>query len=297
MTPVSSVFWGNGNVSAVGFNITCGCILWSHAVGDEFGTYNVTLEPTSEFIYIDAPGPDIVGLHNPGARGDTLQTVSDSIIGYTTNKLLDSNQGTGFPVLPRKGDNSTVYNFQLFRCSRVLVQQYATLDTETGKIIPSSLHPNLQKNHSSWHLYNSSSDNDNSGTLIGGDSGEFIVETGDLFLMSQLGLTPVDQTMSNQTGTNRTLYLHDVENSLGSLLASVLWIAGHIHPSQLRVNFEASQNDSTLLGGDNEIAVIYEPGESPVLGTGTVIVNQVNLAARLNVTPGANTKALESQVP
>jgi hypothetical protein len=124
-------------------------------------------------------GPDIVGLHNPGARGDTLQTVSDSIIGYTTNKLLDSNQGTGFPVLPRKGDNSTVYNFQLFRCSRVLVQQYATLDTETGKIIPSSLHPNLQKNHSSWHLYNSSSDNDNSGTLIGGDSVGCITSTRD----------------------------------------------------------------------------------------------------------------------
>jgi hypothetical protein len=130
--------------------------------------------------------------------------------------------------------------------------------------------------------------------------------------MSQLGLTPVDQTMSNQTGTNRTLYLHDIENALGSLLASVLWIgkihmlfymladvlsARHIHPSQLRMNFEASQNDSTLLGGDNEIAVIYESGESPVLGTGTVIVNQVNLAARLNVTLGANTKALESQVP
>ncbi|KAJ6476983.1 hypothetical protein C8R45DRAFT_1216775 [Mycena sanguinolenta] len=288
---------GMANVSAVGFNITCGYIPWSNAVGDEFGTYTVTLEPTSEFIYIDAPGPDIVGLHNPTARGDTLQTVSDSIVGYTTNKLLDSNQGTGFPVLPRKGDNSTIYNFQLFRCSRSLVNQSGTLDTETGKIIPSSLHPNLQKNYSSWHLYNSSSENDNLGTLVDGDSwatilgtlpstglfwGEFNVGVGDLFLMSQLGLTPVDQTMSNQTGTNRTLYLHDIENALGSLLASVLWIAGHIHPSQLMMNFEASQNATIWLSGD-DVVVTYEPGENPVLITGTVVVNQVNLAARLNL--------------
>ncbi|KAJ6488764.1 hypothetical protein C8R45DRAFT_1142866 [Mycena sanguinolenta] len=291
---------GTANVSAVGFNITCGYIPWYNAVGDEFGTYNVTLEPTSEFIYIDAPGPDIVGLHNPTARGDTLQTVSDSIIGYTTNKLLDSNQGTGFPVLPRKEDNSTVYNFQLFRCSRSIVHQSATLDTEAGKIIPSSLYPNLQKNYSSWHLYNSSSENDNLGTLVDGDSwatilgtlpstglfwGEFNVGAGDLFLMSQLGLTPVDQTMSNQTGTNRTLYLDEIENALGSLLASALWIAGHIHPSQLMMNFEASQNATILMSGDDEV-VIYEPGESPVLMTGIVVVTQVNLAARLNISLG-----------
>ncbi|KAF7341200.1 hypothetical protein MVEN_01855200 [Mycena venus] len=283
---------GTANVSAIGFNITCGYIPWSSAVGNEFGTYNVTLEPTSEFVYIDAPGPDILALHDPTLFGEPDLGLSKSIIGYTTNKLLDSDQRTGFPVIPEKGNNSTLSDFQIFRCSRALVQQYGTLDTGTGEIIPPSLHPNLQKNHSRWHMYDLSGDTNNSSTLLGGNSwatilgslpfsgldlGEFRVESGDLYLMSQLGLNPVDQNISNQTASNRTLYLHDVENALGSLLASVFWIAGHIHPSKLRMNFEASQNNTEVLGGDGE------PGDSPVLEMGSMIVNQVHTAARLNL--------------
>ncbi|KAJ7755428.1 hypothetical protein B0H16DRAFT_715079 [Mycena metata] len=297
---ISTEFYPGGmaNVSAIGFNVTCGYIPWSNAVGDEFGTFTVTLEPTSEFIYIDAPGPDILAIHDPTNLNETDLGYSKSIIGYTTNKLLDSEQHTGFPVIPTKENNSTISYFQIFRCSRGLVQQHGTLDTGTGRIIPSSLQPNLQKNHSKWHMYNASGESNNSSTLLEGDSWAIILETlpfsgmqlsestvgsGDQYLMSQLGLDFVDQNVSNQTASNRTLYLHDVENALGNLLASVFWIAGHIHQSQLRTNFEESQNDTDLSGGDGQIVVVHEPADSPVLETGIMTVNQVHTAARLNL--------------
>jgi hypothetical protein len=97
--------------------------------------------------------------------------LSNSIIGYTTNTLLDSDQHTGFPVIPTEGKTPNDSTLQLFRCSRALVDQYGTLDTETGRIIPSTLHPNLQKNHSMWQMWNSTSDGtDSSSALLEGDS-------------------------------------------------------------------------------------------------------------------------------
>jgi hypothetical protein len=47
---------GRANVSITGFNINCGYIPWSSVEIDGFGLYNVTLEPTSEYIIIEAPG-------------------------------------------------------------------------------------------------------------------------------------------------------------------------------------------------------------------------------------------------
>ncbi|KAJ7467499.1 hypothetical protein FB451DRAFT_1258708, partial [Mycena latifolia] len=291
---------GTADISAVGFNITCGYIPWS-SVQVDMDFYTVTLEPTSKNIVVNAPGSNILGLHDPTSFGESDLGLSNSIIGYTTNRLFDSDKNTGFPVIPPKGvDDSKVADLQLFRCSRALVHQSGKLDTETMRIIPSSLHPNLHKNHSKWRMYESVSDNtNNSTTLLEGNSWATILATlpfsgmilngthnvlsGDIYLMSQLGVDPLIDIISNQTTSTPTLYLHDVENALGSLLASVFWIAGHIHPSQLRMNFEARQNDTDLDGADGEIIVVHEPSDGPVLATGNMLVDQVSFAARLDL--------------
>ncbi|KAJ7692693.1 hypothetical protein B0H17DRAFT_1132929 [Mycena rosella] len=159
---------GTANVSAVGFNITCGYISWSTVGAIGFGMYNVTLVPTSDYMIVEAPGSDILALHNPNSDNEPDLGLSNSIIGYTTNKLLDSDQNTGFPATDNDSD---IPDLQLFKCSRAVVHQYGTLDTGTGRIIPSSLYPNLQKNHSKWDMYNSSDDNtNNSSTLLTGNS-------------------------------------------------------------------------------------------------------------------------------
>jgi hypothetical protein len=116
------------------------------------------------------------------------------------------------------------------------------------------------------------------------------------FLMNQLGLSPLVDNISNQTMSNRTLYLHDVENALGSLLALVFWIgkgctlfqghadflsAGHIHPSQLRINFEA--NSAWEGVGETDVITKFEPADAPTLKTGSAMMNQVHTAARLDV--------------
>ncbi|KAJ7202372.1 hypothetical protein GGX14DRAFT_654311 [Mycena pura] len=268
---------GKANASAIGFNITCGYISWA-AVESFAGGYNVTLGTNSEWMIVSGLEPDMLVLYNPTTTAGVAE-LPDSIIGYTANTLLDSDKHTGFPVILPKGDSDGL-SVQLFRCSRSLVQQYAALDTGTGTVDPSSLHPNLQKNHSKWHIYvGPENTNTSSNSLLEGDSwatilsnlpftgmylnGDNSVGSGDIYLMGQLGLDPALDSISNRTASNRTLYLHDIENAIGSLLASVFWIAS-----------------------GSGLIVEYEPADAPILATGRMRVNQVHTAARLDISLG-----------
>ncbi|KAJ6449264.1 hypothetical protein C8R45DRAFT_1131086 [Mycena sanguinolenta] len=296
------------NASATGFEVKCGYLpgtanssesIYSMTDQHSYG-YNVSFGQFG-WTQVVAPGPDLVTL-SAAYLESRLQDpgLSHSIVVYTTNELLDSAGNSGSPV-------------NLFPSAQV--------DPGSRTIIPDTLNPVIYKTQSNWLSFADLPDAMDSGrSLINSSSWatilsalpasglftvgmvyptwgdahvySFVQISRDLFrhsfVMEQLGLQPAVGYGIVVT-TNRTLYLHELENALSNLIASVFWIAGHIRPPPLTMRYGFSNHS----GGAITVINVQEP---PILEQNTTTLTQNVRAARLNVSPLAASIGLAGSV-
>jgi hypothetical protein len=85
---------------------------------------------------------------------------NNSVYISTTGMVMDSHGYQGSPLVfnqqsPTILKNLTQFNLntsqiQFLQCSKSLVVQSATIESQSNTIIEGSLHPNIHKNHSTW---------------------------------------------------------------------------------------------------------------------------------------------------
>ncbi|KAJ7217259.1 hypothetical protein GGX14DRAFT_541785 [Mycena pura] len=265
---------GLTDVSALGFNITCGYV--PDIAAPEIGYIINVSSLTEKFnMQFDIPGPNSL-LIVYSMPSDTLP--ADSIVLCTQNSVYDSNDALGSPVtLPHA--NVTL---QFLECSNTRVRQMGRVNASTRLLDPSSLHPTIHKHTSAWRAYQNVS---NTGvldqtSLLGGNYWIQILtqfrthpkgsdlDYGSMSLTQQLGLNPntlADFENSATALPAQMIYLHDIENALSNLVASLFWTGGNVHLSPLAI-----QNQ-------------FGPVNPPNLSAGNATVKQVVLTARLNI--------------
>ncbi|KAF8214817.1 hypothetical protein K438DRAFT_2138348 [Mycena galopus ATCC 62051] len=190
---------GRGQVSATGFNITCPNII----------TTNVLSDPPN-----------------------------NSVVLYTTNAVVDSEGGQGFPVELTPPMNYSITHLQFLQCWRTLVPQEGT--------------PSIYKTQSSWKQYSDSLFSPADSTLVGGDLWALIPEVPvdstipmsdnsdhfsaiEEYLMEWLGLEPSWISTGVEPSSVPTLALHDIENALSALMATAFWLRTELVPPVLAV--------------------------------------------------------------
>ncbi|KAJ7618234.1 hypothetical protein B0H17DRAFT_1152369 [Mycena rosella] len=295
---------GEAMVSAVGFNITCGYLRGVNPLDVQMqrpvDRKTSSQWPGYDYIdfsfkslgsyFIDPIAPNIIATSGVAYDADPQNiTLWNSLIVYTANTVIDSDGNTGFPVhlINATGPNSSVTDIQFLQCSKHSVPQYGQVDSKTGNIISSSLQPTIFKNHSKWSEYVEPSRNNSNQSML--DSGLWAAMTAAcssnvptiydwplplpcsaLYLTEHLGLDPTSLLTNISLTPGPVLYLHDIENALSSLVASLFWIAGHIHPAPLRLKYQSDSGNVT----------------QPVLSTSSAPLVQVVSAARLNISLG-----------
>ncbi|KAF8183342.1 hypothetical protein K438DRAFT_2164498 [Mycena galopus ATCC 62051] len=284
-------------VPTAGFNISCGYLLGENIgyvqtdLFNEFGFpgpyWEVSLPSFDETILMSPTGPNVIAFL-PGLSNET-------VILYTTNQVIDSVGRTGSPVQLKypMGPNLTISHLQFMQCTKSVVNQTGMIDPKTGRLIGTSLNPSIWKDHSTWQAYA----NDTTPTLpqdnrfVASDLWAQAVaqssQTGiglsytnttmwnfltyaDIHVMDQLGLDPSWIGSGVDISSGCVLKLHDIENALANLVASMFWIAGHIHQPSLIQKYEIFEKDS-------------QGGSAPVLSSGNVEMQVVQSAARLNL--------------
>ncbi|KAF8180038.1 hypothetical protein K438DRAFT_1976997 [Mycena galopus ATCC 62051] len=96
----------------------------------------------------------------------------------------------------------------------------------------------------------------------------------ELYLIAQLGLSPPTFGTNFTQAQPTQIALHDLENALSSLVASILWTVGHIRPDHLQEIFD--QGTSQLFNSSF-------PNPHPVLAIGRAIVDVPNPSSRLDL--------------
>ncbi|KAJ7767682.1 hypothetical protein B0H16DRAFT_1882409 [Mycena metata] len=228
-------------VSSVSFNITCGYISEVTVDVDStdpyspyrilFSQYGVTFQPAAEFLN---------GLENTVLIGPQIS--ADSITLYTSNPVFDS-AGNRSPVVALPNSTAilnTNMSLQFMACSRSLIHQIVQVNITSRAVLPDSLDPSVFKMRSSWGPYSTSSQISNETSLLESDSWAEIVsllgvsvlptdfDVGSLYISETLGLDPLAELAQGAI-----LYLHNIENAVANLAASMFWTAGRIHPTSL----------------------------------------------------------------
>ncbi|KAF8143701.1 hypothetical protein K438DRAFT_1945748 [Mycena galopus ATCC 62051] len=192
---------GLASVNATGFNVSCGYLPIA-PFGFEFPCPCFNLNGTKYSL----------GLTDPNLVAPLHYTVEDSInvtyydslvfpapsIFYSPIPILDSNNQTGTWV--NLSSSIGVREIQLFRCSVSLVQQTAILNSTTREIV--LVEPVINRTTSTWQPFD-------------GGSPDF----SDIAFAYPQGFLDI-----------RTIYLHELENQLANLVASMFWTLGHVPP-------------------------------------------------------------------
>ncbi|KAJ7649984.1 hypothetical protein FB45DRAFT_1017396 [Roridomyces roridus] len=281
-------------ISATGFQVTCRSIAGVVDTSSimEFpglpSILNVKLSALNTTVLAYVPGPSYIAMSNPFPY-------NGSIMLYITNKVIDSHGNTSSPVL--LGDTSPVPQIQFMECTRFLISQSAQVDPAARTLIESSLEPAVDRTSSQWPTVLGNGSND--ATFIGGTSwvsilanlrvsgivppgwdSQFQMSWGDVFLAEELGLdTSWGYNAGQSSASSNSVYLHDVENALGKLLASIFWTGGNAKPLTLTMEYGFQNGTPT--------SVVQNIQKPPVLLTKNETLSQIVPAARLEMSPFA----------
>ncbi|KAF7378111.1 hypothetical protein MSAN_00235300 [Mycena sanguinolenta] len=251
-------------ISAVGFNITCGYI--PHLTVKEIQpTYYDISFPADDFVLELRIIPGNILILNSNLLGglpaDSMKTNADSVILFTQNPVYDSDGNLGSPVtIPLS--NLTM---QFLQCSNTLVAQTGQVDTGSRSIIPNSLYPAIKKSSSKWRPYTSVSaagKQDESSLLEGKYWAEILTAFSSPDLLFVYGVSVDDGSMNlmQQLGLNPG--------------------GGHANMTTLAKEVVTDNSSERL--------------STPILATGTV--EQVVLAARLDISLAATATALGASI-
>ncbi|KAF7375791.1 hypothetical protein MSAN_00468800 [Mycena sanguinolenta] len=241
---------GNATVHATGFNMTCGFLAVPKPFTESNGEWS-TLGPSNESLIVMSTQPGII------SRVTTAN--SSMIVFYSTIPIIDSDgqQGPLVPLDPPM--NTSIASIQVFQCYLSLVDQVASIDSQTQQI--HAVAPDFTKTTSRWIqspvLAASDLDNGYQNISNGNDlidawltwykyipKSEFFLDNNappvlgdpkisfsDLYFIQKLNLPA-----ANHTDT-RNITLHDFENALSTVVASMFWTMGHISPPYRATNF------------------------------------------------------------
>ncbi|KAJ7265248.1 hypothetical protein C8J57DRAFT_1718455 [Mycena rebaudengoi] len=130
---------GNATVNASGFNVTCGYVVDVSEFTLDSGEIWITADGT---YIISATQPGII-LSGSNSKVCEVPGPSDIVL-YSTIPIVDSNLNTGPLVNLSPPMNTSVSYIQLFQCSLSLVNQTATVDTQSQQL--QALGPDIKKN-------------------------------------------------------------------------------------------------------------------------------------------------------
>ncbi|KAF8169180.1 hypothetical protein K438DRAFT_1774429 [Mycena galopus ATCC 62051] len=225
---------GAAIVSATGINITCGYLSAGVSTFDE----SISLGSVGKI------SQQSLDLQKPIAiLGDDILVMNNSVILYLPGHIIDSTGATSPSLVLNQiqdNDQNLTLSMLFLQCSKSLVHQSGTILTQTRKLNGSTLVPSIYKTSSEWKL-SSTLDFDDHGdvTLLGGNAWSQMLATGyytsslatiaEEFLMDLLNIEP---TAMN---TTTVLNLHDIENALSILTATLFWIGGHLPMDQVEI--------------------------------------------------------------
>ncbi|KAJ7364540.1 hypothetical protein DFH08DRAFT_1016976 [Mycena albidolilacea] len=319
---------GEARVSAIGFNITCGYVsaqvdhVDAEPLDESETGFDLTVNsvPSHFYSYSQSLLPNTLSIFD-GFSYERNQ--NDSVYLSTTTIVVDSQGNQGSPLIFNQQSlpilkNLTKFDLnssqiQFLQCSKSLVPQSATIDSQSNTIISGSLSPNLHKNQSTWVPAADLNFITHNATLLGGDLvRELIVQrflastlshqwsdiltesielgpwswsSVDQYLMSYLGLDP----SANVSSESVVLQLHDIENALSNILAMIFWTGEEDN------SLTGEDMTQLLAGGHVALDPWYlkyshsagleqaEAGTIPVLLSGRATINQQDASnVRLN---------------
>ncbi|KAF7375776.1 hypothetical protein MSAN_00467300 [Mycena sanguinolenta] len=270
-SPVS----GNAIVNATGFNVTCG-----------FAMVPSPLNFSSEAEGYGGQGPMLIKSTQPGM----ISTPSnfDQLLFYSTIPIIDSDGKQGPLIALNPPMETSVSSIQIFRCSLSLVNQTAVINSQTQEIrtvgpgftkttskwgpyveVPESewnyvSHPNVTDENmlinlwEQWYLNIPASD-----FMLDFNNDLSPASVADVYLIQKLNLPAANHYTQNIT-------LHDLENALSTLVASMFWTLGHIRPPYRASTIAdvAVYANGTITGSLNDISTppILLPGTANVTG-------------------------------
>ncbi|KAJ7318429.1 hypothetical protein DFH08DRAFT_1086636 [Mycena albidolilacea] len=232
---------GNVTVDATGFGITCGYLtgidINAQPTGDSESSFeHGMIRPLFDTLFPLPGTPNFVDF-------------------YSTIPIIDSNKylhAVTNVAPPLDTFANPISSLQVFRCSQSLVKQKAVVDVHTRQIL--AVEPDIHKTTSTWLPHTGQNDTtfnatDNWHWLYadipqttfdldaGGNTSAITTSIADIYLNKELTLQPAGEKVAP-----RTVKLHDLENTLSSIIASMFWTLGHIPPQPILV----STNDSTI---------------------------------------------------
>ncbi|KAJ7200664.1 hypothetical protein B0H12DRAFT_1081175 [Mycena haematopus] len=296
--PETNAGIGTFTVNATGFNVSCGFFEDLEATFSEdsfqwgLSSGDTTLPAIESTCTICSPGARVSD--NPSVPG-VISALGVQFF-YSTIPIVDSRNNSGGLVNLTPPMNTTVGSIQVFRCSLSLVDQVAVIDGQSKKAI--TLYPDLDKTTSTWHPVEADVTTgnplmDNWGlwyiSMPPSDfplnpSRDVTVSVADLYLIQKFNLHS-----ANQSSVPSTLTLHDLENALSELVATMFWTLGHIPPthqlsaSNERVTVENATVTETEPSGFNLVQVdnliVLFPGENAT-------ANEQSTETRLDISTG-----------
>ncbi|KAF7357308.1 hypothetical protein MSAN_01326300 [Mycena sanguinolenta] len=291
---------GNATVSATGFNVTCGFLAVSQLIlsteGGQYSSQDISISSTQ-----------------PGMISTSPMTVQGEIPFYSTIPIVDSSGAQGQLVALSPPMNTSVSAIQIFQCSLSLVTQIAVINSQTNQLI--TLEPDLNKTVSKWTPYTgipalwgnwpySNITGNLFIDLVGVSAfvlpalildiqwqpwyqalplSDFYLDyssldsatasVGDIYLIQKLNLPAAKHS------DTANITLHDLENALSTLVASMFWTLGHVH-SSYRSNDELGY--SQIINGTRSTDLDDLP-IPPILLAGKASVTEVFTETRLEL--------------
>ncbi|KAF7368541.1 hypothetical protein MVEN_00177400 [Mycena venus] len=278
-----NVLSGNATVNASGFNITCGSV------------------PEEKRSPLEYGGSGYWNNSNYGIFSTQVGMISDmgfedwdSIILYSTIPIVDSSGKSGSWVDVSPPMSSSVSSVQILQCSLTLVRQLATVDAQSQKI--QTIEPSFRKNSSTWLPYTAPHSNvtTDGNSFIDNWARWFIwipgsdylldysnpydltqASVADVFLIQKLNLPA-----ANHSDT-QNVTLHDLENALSTLVASMFWTC-HCLPTY-RSSFDGEFKFFLKFGNGTIELSLSDIPTPPMLLPGNGVVTEVFAEARIEL--------------
>ncbi|KAJ7889426.1 hypothetical protein B0H13DRAFT_1888050 [Mycena leptocephala] len=257
-----------------GFNVTCGYVADVARLRSSESNIWTTAEHPEYVIPVTQPG--IIST----SRG---LIINDPIILYSTIPIADSSFKTGPLVNLSPPMHSSLSCIQIFQCSLSLVNQKATVDAQSRQL--QALGPDLKKADSTWVPYvrplNNVTTNGNSFIDTVHDSLPFscfadCASGGHGTFSSDFPLFYGSSSIASVADITRNVTLHEVENALSIIVASMFWTLGHIPPSHRALGpVYGFFSNGTLMDPLSDVP------ESPILLQGNATVTEIFTQARL----------------
>ncbi|KAJ7100962.1 hypothetical protein B0H15DRAFT_796624 [Mycena belliarum] len=278
---------GTALINATGFNITCGYLADVHMRFSPNGSqWSGTTDGTEDtLISIQTAEPGIIT--RPALAGNTWLNSLNTLVLYSTIAVLDSTGSRGptvnldLPINDPVLMGSTVSAVQFLACSQTLVSQTAMVEAQSHQSVGQQ--PQIQKTTSAWRPFNGPTGTFNPNNALDTRPNSvliylvkgFLLRTSRRYLMQRLDL---HKPGNGSLRTNVTL--HELENALSELIASMFWTLGHIAPAY------GNQVDGPPILVDGRNMSTFTIAEIPKLFTlvqGSSEVNQTVVMGRLDL--------------